>query len=408
MREDQSGSTLSPDGTPTTKDDIRRQLRRLSTSIKKIERLERDFLEAAQPSPNDNPGLLATMYTKAGGEALPDTVFQIHKPQDSLPSWGELLGAFSPGMAHDQTNSESDLAAWYEFQVVLTRLITGPGQIIRDILEGFRYIGPLRTLPPRGWRPPAISAAAGWANGITAWQLLRDSASAPLLEAVNRWFLTKERLDTEYSVERTPYQELPVEWTRVLTRGIREGEISVDGQGPLEDIDDVPVKQRIDLYYRDRRLELQDVGVGISQVLPVVVAALDPSAPLVAFEQPELHLHPKQQAALGDLFIEALQPMAGPTATDEPNRKALSPTRVFIIETHSEALILRMMRRIRETSASVAPPNRALSRDQLAILHVHHEEGASRVVHMRVDEDGDLLQPWPDSFFDQDAMERFA
>jgi predicted ATPase len=80
------------------------------------------------------------------------------------------------------------------------------------------------------------------------------------------------------------------------------------------------------------RLDPSDVGVGISQVLPIVVGAVLPGGSVVAIEQPELHIHPAMQVALGDLFIEGA------------TKRGMS----FLIETHSEHLILRLMRRIRE------------------------------------------------------------
>ena len=77
----------------------------------------------------------------------------------------------------------------------------------------------------------------------------------------------------------------------------------------------------------------RDVGIGISQVLPVLVMAYGSHGKLLAMEQPEIHLHPALQAELGDVFIEA--------ALGERDN-------TFILETHSEHLILRLMRRIRE------------------------------------------------------------
>ena len=47
----------------------------------------------------------------------------------------------------------------------------------------------------------------------------------------------------------------------------------------------------------------RDVGIGISQVLPVLVHAYADAAKIVAIEQPEIHLHPALQAELGDVFI---------------------------------------------------------------------------------------------------------
>ena len=49
-----------------------------------------------------------------------------------------------------------------------------------------------------------------------------------------------------------------------------------------------------------------DVGVGISQVMPVVVSALRNQDGILAIEQPELHVHPVIQVGMGDLFIRAV------------------------------------------------------------------------------------------------------
>ena len=107
-----------------------------------------------------------------------------------------------------------------------------------------------------------------------------------------------------------------------------------------------------ELVLLDKRTKTEvshrDVGIGVSQVLPVLVMAYASSNRIIAIEQPEIHLHPALQAELGDVFIES----------------ALGENKnTFIIETHSEHLILRIMRRMRETAegelkeGSKVPPN---------------------------------------------------
>ena len=61
----------------------------------------------------------------------------------------------------------------------------------------------------------------------------------------------------------------------------------------------------------DIDVRLSDIGVGIAQVIPVIVGAIDDShSPRIfAVEQPELHVHPAVQVALGDVFIDSIKSM---------------------------------------------------------------------------------------------------
>ncbi|MGE0760792.1 MAG: AAA family ATPase, partial [Pirellulaceae bacterium] len=142
----------------------------------------------------------------------------------------------------------------------------------------------------------------------------------------------------------------------------------------------------------DIALRPHDVGIGVSQIVPVIVSALDGEERLVAIEQPELHIHPRLQAEVADLFIEAIQ----------KNKHR------FIIETHSEHLILRLLRRIRETENGKVPTNRHLRTDDLSIYYLKQENGSTRQLRIDVDVKGEFIQPWPDDFFEIDFYERFT
>ena len=74
-------------------------------------------------------------------------------------------------------------------------------------------------------------------------------------------------------------------------------------------------------------VNLVDVGYGVSQALPIVVdSILAPKNSVVLIQQPEVHLHPRAQAALGR-FFSAL---------------AVNDNKRFVIETHSDYLVDRV------------------------------------------------------------------
>ena len=156
-------------------------------------------------------------------------------------------------------------------------------------------------------------------------------------------------------------------------------------------------RQRIDTDLRDHRTKTtvtpKDVGFGISYLMPVLVEGLaSPAKTALLCEQPEIHLHPRLHLALADFMI----------ATSANN------SRQWIVETHSETLILRLLRRIEETNSdSEDLGNLQLRRSELSVVFVDpdspNREG-SEVQEMQFDEKGNFMNDWPGpSGFFQDA-----
>jgi predicted ATPase len=129
----------------------------------------------------------------------------------------------------------------------------------------------------------------------------------------------------------------------------------------------------------------RDVGIGISQVLPVLVHAYADEGKIVAIEQPEIHLHPALQAELGDLFIESALGMRKNT---------------FLIETHSEHLILRILHRVRKTTeGKLSAGEIAVHPEDVTVVFVEPTAKGSVIRHLPVTPDGDFAVPWPGGFF---------
>ena len=124
----------------------------------------------------------------------------------------------------------------------------------------------------------------------------------------------------------------------------------------------------------------------------MLVNAVAAQKNLIAIEQPELHLHPALQAELADVFIES----------------ALGENKnTFLIETHSEHLILRLLKRIRQTTGGLNTKLPPVRPEDVAILFVQPTENGSVVQHLRVDQHGRLLDDWPGGFFEESFNELF-
>ena len=126
----------------------------------------------------------------------------------------------------------------------------------------------------------------------------------------------------------------------------------------------------------------KDVGFGIGQVLPIILDSVISVNQLICVEQPEIHLHPRLQAHLADLFIDS----------SKTNNNQL------IIETHSEALMLRIQRRIKE---------KLINHDMFSILYVDVGESGAQVMSLPLDENGDFTIHWPGGFFEERINETF-
>ncbi len=158
------------------------------------------------------------------------------------------------------------------------------------------------------------------------------------------------------------------------------------------DIERVTELKLVDIL-KNTSVTHRDVGIGISQVLPVLVTAYASKSRLIAMEQPEIHLHPALQAELGDVFIEA-------ALGDRKN--------TFILETHSEHLILRLMRRMRETYLKKETGLPPVTPTDVCVLYVEPDGTRSIVREMPLNELGELAKSWPGGFFEEGLREQFG
>ena len=117
---------------------------------------------------------------------------------------------------------------------------------------------------------------------------------------------------------------------------------------------------------------LIDVGYGVSQALPLLTELLREDAPsMFLLQQPEVHLHPSAQAALGSLFCS----LAG-------------PERQLIVETHSDFILNRVRMDVRDKKTALEP-------EDVSILYFEPGELDVTIHSLGLDKDGNVLNAPP-------------
>lgn len=131
-------------------------------------------------------------------------------------------------------------------------------------------------------------------------------------------------------------------------------------------------------------INLLDLGSGIAQVLPIITQSFKSKNDVILIEEPEIHLHPRAQAELGEMFADAIQKTGN----------------TFIIETHSENLLLRLEKLIRRGE---------LSKDDVSVIYVDKNDSGSYCIPLILDDDGDItnINEIPDGFFEEGFNELF-
>jgi predicted ATPase len=116
-------------------------------------------------------------------------------------------------------------------------------------------------------------------------------------------------------------------------------------------------------------LSLFDVGYGVSQSLPIIAQTiLSKETGMLLMQQPEVHLHPRAQAAFGTFFASL----------------AKSKHLHFAIETHSDYLVDRLRQEV---------ANGKLDHDDIAILFFEKKNGGTKVHSLLLDEQGNIVNP---------------
>lgn len=319
----------------------------------------------------------------------------------------------------------------------IAEVILGVNAVLTAQLGCLRYLGPLRSCPPRHLAFAEDKDRNWFAGGGFAWDVVAKDEK--VRKRLNDWLGDPDCLQTRYRLDVIRYitpgerERAIIEESLALAPEWKAGELIEDprreeSKGGItitheetgekthlvnpaaldfERISQVVVNRLLagspsggidELVLRDMRTDTvvshRDVGIGVSQVLPVLVHAFADREQIVAIEQPEIHLHPSLQADLADAFIES--------ALGERKN-------TFILETHSEHLILRILRRVRETTEGKVSgwPGIPVRPEDVTVVFVEPTAKGSIIRHMPVTPDGDFGAPWPGGFFEERGKELF-
>ena len=217
-------------------------------------------------------------------------------------------------------------------------------EAFENLFSRILYLGPLREYPRRSypWKGDHPKGIGQYGEKMVPATLSSRIRGLPTDEQIPKWLQQLELIDS--------YDVRPLS----------------DTGGKYECL----VKQ----YKDGPEVPLTDVGFGVSQVLPVLILCYyAPEGSILILEQPEAHLHPKVQSELADVLIDVVK-----------NRNVQ-----IILESHSENLLLRLMRRIAEEDISV---------DQTALYFCQIDDGTSEIERLDMDEYGNIRN-WPQDFF---------
>lgn len=259
--------------------------------------------------------------------------------------------------------------------------------------SNWQHIEPLRHYPERSelvFEPSYSNLSTLQLNSKDIWKIITLDDATELRNRINEWLSDPNKLNTPYKIEVNKfYKEDPENKGRILEN---------DYITKLEFLD----------IRKNTLVSPRDMGLGVSQVLPILASCYF-SAPIttgddvlkstnsIYIEQPELHLHPKQQCELADEFI-----MASKGDKNKQKKK-------LYIETHSEHLLLRIMKRLRHSAESKISKDGPLyiTPDDICLLYVDNADNCAFIRELKLDCDGTLLTPWPHGFFEEGYNERF-
>lgn len=269
----------------------------------------------------------------------------------------------------------------------------------------FQYIGPIRPNPTRD-ADHSFEETEEQYNSESLWALLTHDSK--VLNSVNKKL---KKLDMKYVIVNHKFYDLQDDFDSLQNANDKFTKYFKDSGGYRKRLEYIPkenqsnefqspIEKKERLVFKDLKkdeveVSNRDLGSGMSQVLPILSATTAHQNTTIAIEQPELHLHPKLQMELADEFI----------------RSSKENKNEFMIETHSEHILLRIMRWMRYTDNEMITKDNStftITPDDICLLYIDQDNQENVFIkELELSSDGVLLDSWPKGFFDEKYNEVF-
>ncbi|MBL7841888.1 MAG: DUF3696 domain-containing protein [Cyclobacteriaceae bacterium] len=267
------------------------------------------------------------------------------KPLNFLFSPNSVISAFRKELKKDENSIENFSSNFSK----LLQAISYNYSMVSKLIGGLSYIGPIRENPHRHYEIGNESYKTVGHKGENTANLLKKN-------------IGKIQNDLDFWVKKFGFGD------KILFKHLSSTIYSI----LFTEINS------------NSQTNIANVGFGASQILPLIVQALvSPKESLTIAEQPEIHLNPKLQCVLADLFAFMVK-------RDQR----------IIVETHSEHLLLRLRLLI---------ANKTLKSKDVAIYFIEKEKGNSVIKRLNIEEDGHISNnEWPKDFFEDSLRESLA
>jgi hypothetical protein len=283
---------------------------------------------------------------------------------------------------------------WIPYNLCFDRLAGDVTDDVREIGSDWKVIGCASDTTSHSARSltALIENEVQHRNTRFSWDKNKRNDRLRYLKEINRWLTEEAFLNSQYELRVHSSIELSFDAfdddfiiKDSLWSEIQEASVWLEANDYI-----VSYKGRLYLADRDNRyLDFKQVGEGYTQVLPLLIGLI--SRETLFFKQPEVHLHPRLQSRVADCFVETVF-----------NEKQANKSRVRIIETHSEHFVLRLLRRLRESSFDeLYHSSLTVYPEDVAFVYLQPQGDSTLVHEIAVLPSGEFIEGWPDGFFDE-------